>query len=60
MQRREFFTKSFGSAGLLYGLGQGLRSPNNLEAEQLDTQSIGGKSRYGTLAYVFKLAMESA
>lgn len=50
MRRRDFFTKSLGSAGLLYGLGQGLHSASGLEAEQLGTQSIGGKSRYDALA----------
>ncbi|HLH79692.1 MAG TPA: alpha-L-fucosidase, partial [Chthonomonas sp.] len=50
MRRRHFLTKSLGTAGLVYGLGQSLDSANRFVARQFGTQSIGGEARYDALA----------
>lgn len=50
MRRRQFLHRSFGTAGLTYGVGRGISSPGPSIAQQLGTESIGGKTRYERLS----------
>jgi alpha-L-fucosidase len=50
VRRREFLHKSVGTAGFAYGLGRGTSSTGPSIAQELGTESIGGKTRYETLA----------
>jgi len=50
MHRRLFLSKSLAVAGATYGFGQMESFPHDMRAQQPETESIGGGSRYEALA----------